>query len=55
MLVAEGTTVPVCPDFAGWEWDAEHAGRPALSRDRLLPLAGRWLLACSEPSCAGDG
>jgi len=43
MLVAEGTTGPVCPDFADLEWDAEHAGRPALSRDRPLPLAGRWL------------
>jgi len=54
MLVAEGTTGPVCPNFAGWEWDAEHAGRPASSRDRPLPLAGRWSLACAEPSCAGD-
>ena len=55
MSVAGGTVVPVCPDFVGWELDAEHAGRPALSRDRLVPLAGRWSLACAEPSCAGDG
>jgi len=43
MLVAEGTTGPVCSDLADLEWDAELAGWPALSRDRPLPLAGRWL------------